>query len=103
MDVVAVHAEGGPCGACRCAQVQAGMARTGKWWGHQQVAQEDVQPDIMIFAKGIASGFPFAGLATRDNIFEVRSPRPRLALRQAALAQFVGVTGAVCCAARCRH
>ena len=24
----------------------------------------------MIFAKGIASGFPFAGLATRENMFE---------------------------------
>ena len=55
-------------------QVQSGVARTGKWWGHQQVAQEEVQPDIMIFAKGIASGFPFAGLATRDHIFDVRAP-----------------------------
>ena len=24
----------------------------------------------MIFAKGIASGFPFAGLAVRENMFE---------------------------------
>ena len=58
--------------ACMPKQVQSGVARTGKWWGHQQVAQEDVQPDIMIFAKGIASGFPFAGLATREHVFEVR-------------------------------
>lgn len=42
-------------------QVQAGVARTGKWWGHQHVSGEHVEPDIMIFAKGIASGFPFAG------------------------------------------
>ena len=39
------------------------MARTGKWWGHQHVSGEAVEPDIMIFAKGIASGFPFAGEA----------------------------------------
>ena len=44
-------------------QVQAGVARTGKWWGHQHVSAEAVEPDIMIFAKGIASGFPFAGEA----------------------------------------
>ena len=40
-------------------QVQAGVGRTGKWWGHQHVM--DAEPDIMCFAKGIASGFPFAG------------------------------------------
>ena len=45
----------------RGAQVQAGVARTGKWWGHQHVSGEAVEPDILIFAKGIASGFPFAG------------------------------------------
>ena len=44
------------------AQVQAGVARTGKWWGHQHVSGEAVEPDILIFAKGIASGFPFAGM-----------------------------------------
>ena len=54
-------------GWCNCqlgecnVQVQAGVARTGKWWGHQHVSGEAVEPDIMIFAKGIASGFPFAG------------------------------------------
>ncbi|CAL8464181.1 g3716 [Coccomyxa elongata] len=51
-------------------EVQAGVGRTGKWWGHQHVSGEAVEPDIMLFAKGIASGFPFAGLATRDNMFE---------------------------------
>ena len=43
--------------------MQSGVARTGKWWGHQHVSGEAVEPDIMIFAKGIASGFPFAGEA----------------------------------------
>jgi 4-aminobutyrate aminotransferase-like enzyme len=31
------------------------------WWGHQQF--EESEPDLMIFAKGIASGYPFAGRA----------------------------------------
>ena len=48
-------------------QVQAGVARTGKWWGHQHVSSEAVEPDIMIFAKGIASGFPFAGEAPKET------------------------------------
>ncbi|CAL5226943.1 g9827 [Coccomyxa viridis] len=51
-------------------EVQAGVARTGKWWGHQHVSGEAMHPDILIFAKGIASGFPFAGLATRDDMFD---------------------------------
>ena len=49
-------------------QVQSGVARTGKWWGHQHVSGEAVEPDIMIFAKGIASGFPFAGEAIRETL-----------------------------------
>jgi 4-aminobutyrate aminotransferase len=49
--------------------VQSGVGRTGKWWGHEHFF--GVRPDIMLFAKGIASGFPFAGLATRDHLFEV--------------------------------
>jgi 4-aminobutyrate aminotransferase len=53
-------------------EVQCGVARTGEWWGHQTVTK--VQPDIMIFAKGIASGFPFAGLATRDDMYSKMSP-----------------------------
>lgn len=32
-------------------QVQAGVGRTGKWWGHSQFDDEAMKPDIMIFAK----------------------------------------------------
>ena len=59
---------------CRLVQVQSGVARTGKWWGHQHMLGEDEQPDIMTFAKGIASGFPFAGLAMKDSVKAVRKP-----------------------------
>lgn len=53
-------------------EVQCGAGRTGSWWGHTLLT--DVQPDMMIFAKGIASGFPFAGLATRDDLFDRMDP-----------------------------
>lgn len=44
-------------------QVQAGAGRTGKWWGHQHFDQDAMKPDMVIFAKGIASGYPIAGTA----------------------------------------
>ena len=59
---------------CCLVQVQSGVARTGKWWGHQHMLGEDEQPDIMTFAKGIAAGFPFAGLAMKDSVKAVRNP-----------------------------
>jgi len=54
-------------------EVQSGVGRTGEWWGYQSIAP-NVTPDIIIFAKGIASGFPFAGLATKDDLFRNMSP-----------------------------
>jgi 4-aminobutyrate aminotransferase len=53
-------------------EVQAGVGRTGKWWGHQHF--EGADPDILLFAKGIASGYPFAGLATKDSLWEGLPP-----------------------------
>jgi hypothetical protein len=47
------------CCGCAAAQVQSGAGRTGKWWGHQHF--DGMDPDMVIFAKGIASGYPFAG------------------------------------------
>lgn len=41
-------------------EVQAGVGRTGRFWGHQW---SGITPDIMTFAKGIASGFPISGIA----------------------------------------
>lgn len=56
----------------RNTQVQAGVGRTGKWWGHQHLMKGD--PDIMVFAKGIASGFPLAGIATKPDVFAKLRP-----------------------------
>lgn len=50
------------------AQVQSGVGRTGKWWAHEHF--KGVVPDIMLFAKGIASGFPFAGIAAKPEMYQ---------------------------------
>jgi 4-aminobutyrate aminotransferase len=41
-------------------EVQSGMGRTGKWWGHQHTPS--LEPDIVLSAKGIASGMPLSAL-----------------------------------------
>ncbi len=47
-------------------EVQAGFGRTGeKWFG---IEHWGVEPDIMVMAKAIASGFPVGATITRDEI-----------------------------------
>ena len=46
-------------------EIQCGSMRTGSWWN---VEQKNVIPDIMAFGKGIASGFPLAGLVGKSSI-----------------------------------
>jgi 4-aminobutyrate aminotransferase len=41
-------------------EVQAGVGRTGKFWGHEH---STATPDIIITAKGMASGFPISAMA----------------------------------------
>jgi 4-aminobutyrate aminotransferase len=41
-------------------EVQAGVGRTGKFWGHQY---STATPDIIVTAKGMASGFPISAIA----------------------------------------
>lgn len=47
-------------------EVQAGVGRTGKFWGHQHT--DGLVPDIIITAKGIASGFPISAIAAPEAI-----------------------------------
>ena len=54
-------------------EVQSGVGRTGHWWAHAPLGG-GVQPDLMTFAKGIASGFPFAGVAARPHLFDKMTP-----------------------------
>ena len=48
-------------------EVQSGFGRTGRWFGHEHYG---VQPDVMIMAKGLASGFPLSGIAARPDLME---------------------------------
>ncbi|GAA2361331.1 aspartate aminotransferase family protein [Streptomyces cuspidosporus] len=41
-------------------EVQTGVGRTGRFWAHEHFG---VRPDILITAKGLASGFPLSGIA----------------------------------------
>lgn len=47
-------------------EVQTGIGRTGYWWGYQHF---QVDPDIISFGKGIASGFPLAGVIGQEKHF----------------------------------
>ena len=46
-------------------EVQCGFGRTGTYWN---IEQKNIVPDILTFGKGVASGFPIAGLATTKHI-----------------------------------
>ena len=48
-------------------EVQTGVGRTGKWWGYQHF--DNVEPDIITFGKGIASGFTLAGVVSNSKNF----------------------------------
>ena len=48
-------------------EVQAGTGRTGKFWGHEHAG---ITPDVLITAKGIASGFPISLMATSTERME---------------------------------
>jgi 4-aminobutyrate aminotransferase len=46
-------------------EVQSGMGRTGKWWAIEHFG---VEPDIVLSAKGIASGMPLGAMITRKSM-----------------------------------
>ncbi|MFF5263056.1 aspartate aminotransferase family protein [Actinomadura viridis] len=48
-------------------EVQTGFGRTGRFWGHQH---SGVRPDILITAKGLASGFPLSAIAAPAALME---------------------------------
>jgi 4-aminobutyrate aminotransferase len=48
-----------------CDEVQSGMGRTGKMWAVEHV---DVEPDILIAGKGIASGMPLGAMIAKDAV-----------------------------------
>ncbi len=48
-------------------EVQCGMGRTGEWWA---IEHFDVEPDIVLAAKGIASGMPLGACISRKSIMD---------------------------------
>ncbi len=46
-------------------EIQSGVGRTGKWWA---IEHEDVEPDIVCFAKGVGSGMPIGGIIARKEV-----------------------------------
>ena len=46
-------------------EVQSGFGRTGKWFALEHY---NIEPDIIIMAKGIASGLPLSGIAARKEL-----------------------------------
>lgn len=50
-------------------EVQTGFGRTGKFWGHDHfLTGTDARPDILITAKGLASGFPLSAIAASSEL-----------------------------------
>lgn len=48
-------------------EVQSGIGRTGKWWA---IEHWGVEPDIVCFAKGVASGVPLGGIIARESVMD---------------------------------
>jgi 4-aminobutyrate aminotransferase len=52
-------------------EVQTGWGRTGRFWGHDHFG---VAPDILITAKGLASGFPLSAIAAPTDLMQKAWP-----------------------------
>ncbi|CAO2649304.1 Nn.00g066890.m01.CDS01 [Neocucurbitaria sp. VM-36] len=52
-------------------EVQSGMGRTGHMWF---IEESGVRPDILVFAKGIANGFPLSGIASSKKLMDLQKP-----------------------------
>ena len=46
-------------------EVQSGVGRTGRMWA---IEHEGVEPDVVLFGKGIASGMPLGGMTARADL-----------------------------------
>ena len=46
-------------------EIQTGVGRTGWFWGHEHFA---VRPDVLVTAKGLASGFPLSAFAAPHDV-----------------------------------
>ncbi len=56
-------------------EVQTGFCRTGKMFG---IEHYEVEPDIMVMAKGIADGFPLSAFIAREEVADSFKPGDHL-------------------------
>ena len=52
-------------------EVQTGWGRTGRFWGHDHFG---VVPDVLVTAKGLASGFPLSAIAASSELMSKAWP-----------------------------
>lgn len=52
-------------------EVQTGMGRTGKWFAHQW---DEIRPDILTVAKGVANGLPLGATLCTDAVASAIKP-----------------------------
>jgi 4-aminobutyrate aminotransferase len=48
-------------------EVQSGFGRTGKYFAYEHAG---IQPDIIVMAKGLGSGLPISGIASRSELMD---------------------------------
>ena len=54
-------------------EVQCGLGRTGNWCGWKSIAGDDIMPDAISWAKGIAGGFPLGAIWVRDKKIQLKA------------------------------
>ncbi|MEX2374978.1 MAG: aminotransferase class III-fold pyridoxal phosphate-dependent enzyme [Dehalococcoidia bacterium] len=52
-------------------EIQTGIGRTGRFWGYEHT---EVEPDVIITAKGLASGMPLSAVGASDELMEATRP-----------------------------
>jgi 4-aminobutyrate aminotransferase / (S)-3-amino-2-methylpropionate transaminase / 5-aminovalerate transaminase len=52
-------------------EVQSGMGRTGRWWA---VDHEELEPDLLVTAKALASGFPLGAVVGTADVMDRVGP-----------------------------
>jgi 4-aminobutyrate aminotransferase len=52
-------------------EIQTGVGRTGRFWGHDHFG---VRPDVVVTAKGLASGFPLSAMAAPTELMQRGRP-----------------------------
>ena len=52
-------------------EIQSGFGRTARWFAHEHF---DISPDVIVIAKGIASGLPLSGVLAPLSLMEKWTP-----------------------------